>query len=263
MGQDEKSPEVGNSGAHALQRGPGPVVVGIGPSAGGLAALKTFFEHVPDDSGLSFVVVMHLWAQHESHLADLLQFRVKIPVQQVTETTEMLPNRVYVIPPGYNISAIDTHLRLTRLEGRRQERAPIDHFFRTRAATHDGHAIGVILTGTGSDGTIGVKDVKEKGGLVVVQDPNEAEYDGMPQSAIATGLAAQIRSLRPTSTNPRSGEPANDIIPPTLSPTCAPTVSVGSSRSRTTAIEFARRFANRSFSRRTMSLPILLSRGWI
>ncbi len=167
---------------------PEPTVVGLGASAGGLAALKTFFAHVPEESGLAFVVVVHLAPDHESHLADLLQPLVTIPVQQVTETMPLEANRVYVIPPNANLNAIDTHLRLSKLEEERRERAPIDHFFRTLAQTHDGHAIGVILSGSGSDGTLGIKEIKEKGGLTVVQDPNEAEYDGMPQSAIATGL---------------------------------------------------------------------------
>ncbi|HEY3455074.1 MAG TPA: chemotaxis protein CheB [Bryobacteraceae bacterium] len=169
-----------------------PTVVGIGASAGGLAALKTFFEHVPADSGLAFVVVVHLSPEHPSHLADLLQPHTHFSVQQVTETTQLEPNRVYIIPPNANLSAIDTHLRLSKLEKQRRERAPIDHFFRTLASTHDGDGVGVVLTGTGSDGTLGIKDIKAKGGLVIVQDPNEAEYDGMPQSAIATGLVDRI-----------------------------------------------------------------------
>src|SRR5215471_14962393 len=175
---------------------PKPTVVGIGASAGGLAALKTFLENVPRDSGLAFVVVVHLSPDHESHLAELLQPHVRFPVQQVVETTALEPNHVYVIPPNANLSAIDTHLRLSKLEERRQERAPIDHFFRTLAKTHDGHAIAVILTGTGSDGTLGVKDIKANGGLVIVQDPNDAEYDGMPQSAIATGMVDLILPVK-------------------------------------------------------------------
>ena len=182
---------------------PEPTVVGIGASAGGLAALKTFFHHVPADSGLAFVVVVHLSPEHESHLADLLQPHVAIPVQQVTETMPLEPNHVYVIPPNANLNTIDTHLRLSELEEKRRERAPIDHFFRTLASTHDGHAIGVILTGTGSDGTLGIKDIKAKGGLVIVQDPNEAEYDGMPQSAIATGTGGP-RSCRWRRSPPQS-----------------------------------------------------------
>ncbi|HZP04593.1 MAG TPA: chemotaxis protein CheB [Terracidiphilus sp.] len=171
---------------------PGPTVVGIGASAGGLAALKKFFTNVPEDSGLAFVVVVHLSPDHESHLAELLQPLVGFPVEQVRETTALEPNHLYVIPPNANLSAIDTHLRLSKLEDRRQERAPIDHFFRTLAKTHDGNAIAVVLTGTGADGSLGVKDVKANGGLVIAQDPKEAEFDGMPYSAITTGLVDLI-----------------------------------------------------------------------
>jgi two-component system, chemotaxis family, CheB/CheR fusion protein len=171
---------------------PGPTVVGIGASAGGLAALKTFFSHVPEDSGLAFVVVVHLSPDHESHLAEILQPHIGFSVEQVRETTALEPNHLYVIPPNANLSAIDTHLRLSKLEERRQARAPIDHFFRTLAKAHDGNAIAVVLTGTGNDGSLGVKDVKANGGLVIVQDPKEAEFDGMPSSAIATGIVDLI-----------------------------------------------------------------------
>lgn len=172
-----------------------PTVVGIGASAGGLAALKAFFERVPAESGLAFVVVVHLSPDHESHLAELLQPGVRIPGEQVNSTTLLEPNHVYIIPPNANLNAIDTHLRLSKLEERRQERAPIDHFFRTLASTHDGNAIAVVLTGTGSDGTLGVKDIKANGSIVIVQDPTDAEYDGMPQSAIATGVVDFILPL--------------------------------------------------------------------
>lgn len=178
-----------------LREKPEPTVVGIGASAGGLNALKQLFEHVPSDSGLAFVVVVHLSPEHKSYLADLLQPTVRFPVRQVTENTLLEANNVYVIPPNANISAIDTHLRLSKLEELRRGRAPIDHFFRTLASSHDGNAIGVILTGTGSDGTLGLKEIKAKGGLIIVQDPNEAEFDGMPQSAIATGMADRILPL--------------------------------------------------------------------
>ncbi len=167
-------------------------VVAIGASAGGLAAVKTFLDHVPADTGLAFVVVVHLSPQHESHLAELLQAHSRLAVRQVVETTALEPNCVYVIPPNANLSAIDTHLRLSKLEERTLERAPIDHFLRTLAKTHDGNAVAVILTGTGSDGALGIKDIKANGGLVVAQDPNEAEYDGMPQSAISTGMVDYI-----------------------------------------------------------------------
>lgn len=171
------------------------IIVGIGASAGGLAALRSFFAQIPDDSGLAFVVVVHLSPDHKSHLADLLQVHIKMPVRQVTDITLLEPNQVYVIPPGRNLNTIDTHLRLSDLEERRRGRAPIDHFFRTLASTHDGDAIGVVLTGTGSDGALGIKEIKESGGLAIVQDPNDAEYDGMPQSAISTGLIDLILRL--------------------------------------------------------------------
>jgi two-component system CheB/CheR fusion protein len=163
-------------------------IVGIGASAGGLLALETFFENVPDRSGLSFVVVVHLAAESESILANLLQAHVRMPVRQVIETTQIEPDHVYVIPPGQNLEAVDTHLHLSSLEQARRDRAPVDHFLRTLARTNTDVSIGVILSGTGSDGTLGIKEIKQVGGLAVAQDPAEAEYDGMPQSAIATGL---------------------------------------------------------------------------
>ena len=171
-------------------------VVGIGASAGGLAALKTFFAGVPKDSGVAYVVVVHLSPEHESRLVEILQPHVKIPVRQVTETMALEKDCVYVIPPNANLDAIDTHLRLTDLERRRQERAPIDHFFRTLAETHDGQAIGVVLTGTGSDGALGLRRIKECGGLTIVQDPSEAEYDSMPRSAIASALVDTVLPVK-------------------------------------------------------------------
>ncbi len=165
----------------------GPTVVGIGASAGGLTALKGFFARVPPDNPLAFVVVVHLTPGRESHLADLLRAEAALPVEQVNATISIEAGHIYVIPPGCNLSTIDTHLRLSELEERRAQRAPIDHFFTTLAATHDGHAVGVVLTGTGSDGTLGIKAIKENGGLTIAQDPREADYGGMPQSVIATG----------------------------------------------------------------------------
>ncbi len=170
-------------------------VVGIGASAGGLGALKKFFASVPDKPGVCFVVVVHLSPQHESHLANLLQPNCRLPVQQVTGETPLEANHVYVIPPDSNIDAIDTHLHLSDLEQQRQERAPIDHFFRTLADAHHERAVGVVLTGTGSDGTSGLKRIRERGGLTIVQSPDEAEYDSMPRSAIAAGLADLVLPL--------------------------------------------------------------------
>jgi two-component system, chemotaxis family, CheB/CheR fusion protein len=175
--------------------GPHPTVVGIGASAGGLAALTKLVAEIPSDSGACWVVVVHLSPGHESHLAELLQPHTRLSVEQVTGTVELHPNRVYVIPPNANLNAIDSHLRLTELEERPVKRATVDHFFRTLSRTHDGDAIGVVLTGTGSDGSLGLKEISTKGGLAVVQDPAEAEYDGMPRSAIATGMVDLVLPL--------------------------------------------------------------------
>jgi two-component system CheB/CheR fusion protein len=198
-----------------------PTVVGIGASAGALAALKELFANVPDDAGVAWVIVVHLSPEHESHLAELLQPHVKVPVQQITDTTALEPDRIFIIPPNANLEAVDTHLRLSELEERRGERAPIDHFLRTLSRTHDGHAIGVVLTGSGSDGALGVKEIKEKGGLTVVQDPEEAEYDGMPRSALATGLVDLVLPLaripdavlRYVETEPRMKVPDDEEAP--------------------------------------------------
>lgn len=171
-------------------------IIGIGASAGALNALKTLLNFIPENTGFAYVIVVHLSPDHKSALPELLQPAVKMPVIQVNKTMELKPDHVYVIPPNANLNTIDTHVRLSKLEERRSERAPIDHFFRTLADVHDGNSIGIILTGTGSDGTLGLKEIKEKGGLTIVQDPDEAEYDGMPQSAISTGLVDIILPLK-------------------------------------------------------------------
>lgn len=170
-------------------------VVGVGASAGGLQALRTLFSSVPEQSGLCFVVVVHLAADHESHLAPLLQLHSPIPVQQVTGATALQPNHIYVIPPNANIDAIDTHVRLSDLEVQRQNRAPIDHFFRTLAQAQGERAVGIVLTGTGSDGTAGLALIQERGGLTIAQSPDEAEYDAMPRSAISASVADLVLPL--------------------------------------------------------------------
>jgi two-component system, chemotaxis family, CheB/CheR fusion protein len=170
-------------------------VVAVGASAGGLAALKQLLGAVPGDTGLAIVIVVHLSPDHESHLVNLLQPHARMPVEQISATTTLERDRVYVIPPGCNVSSVDTHLRLSDLEPDRRARAPIDHFFRTLSQTHDGHSVAVVLTGTGSDGALGLRTIKERGGLTIAQDPNEAEYDGMPQAAIATGMVDLVLAL--------------------------------------------------------------------
>ena len=171
-------------------------VVGIGASTGGVAALKALLGGLPANPGFACVVVVHLSPEHESFLPDVLQPHCAMPIQQVTATVALERNRVYVIPPNANLNTIDTHLRLSALEQRRIERAPIDHFLRTLAGTHDGSSIGVILTGAGSDGSRGLRQIKEHGGVTIAQDPDEAEADGMPLNAIATGMVDLVLPLQ-------------------------------------------------------------------
>jgi two-component system CheB/CheR fusion protein len=162
-------------------------VIGLGASAGGLSALRDFFAAMPHDTGMTFVVVVHLSPEHESMLAELLQGYTLMPVTQVLARVKMEPNHVYVIPPGKRLVVTDGHLDLTHFDTPRGPRLQIDTFFRSLAAHYDDGAA-IILSGTGSDGAVGIQPIKEGGGIILVQSPEEAEYDGMPRSAIATGL---------------------------------------------------------------------------
>jgi len=163
-------------------------VVGLGGSAGALTALKTFFSTVPPDSGLAFVVVLHLSAGHESIAAELLQRVTGMPVHQVQTTIEIAPNTVYVIPPGKALKAANGFLELSELESTRGRHVAVDLFFRTLADTHGPHAAAIVLSGGDGDGAIGVKHIRERGGLTIAQEPLEAEHPSMPESAIATGM---------------------------------------------------------------------------
>jgi two-component system, chemotaxis family, CheB/CheR fusion protein len=176
------------TGTGPIAVSPDVMLVGIGASAGGLEALEELFSKTPGDTGLAFAVVVHLAPDHPSALADLLQPFTPMRVQQVCDDVPVAPNHVYVIPPGCNLSTIDSHLRVSELEGGRSERAPIDHFFETLGAAYGEKAIGIVLSGTGTDGSFGIKKIKEHGGLTIAQDPSEAQFDGMPHSAIATRL---------------------------------------------------------------------------
>ncbi len=170
-------------------------IIGIGASAGGLSALRDFFAALPADTGLTFVVVVHLSPEHESMLAQLLQPQTKMPVSQVSQRVKMEPNQVYIIPPAKRLFVTDSHLDIADFDEPQGQRLPIDTFFRTLADQH-GDGAAVILTGTGSDGAVGIKAIKERGGLLLVQDPDQAEFDGMPRSAIATGLVDVIAPIQ-------------------------------------------------------------------
>jgi two-component system CheB/CheR fusion protein len=164
-----------------------PPVVGLGASAGGVAALRSFFQHTPPDTGLAYVVILHLSPEHESLLPAILQQVTDMPVYQVQAPVPVAPNAVYVISPAKHLSMSDGHLTLSEPERPLGQRVAIDLFFRTLAETCGRSATAVVLSGAGSDGALGITRVKEEGGITIAQDPSEAEYDSMPRSAIATG----------------------------------------------------------------------------
>ncbi len=174
--------------AEPSNREKGLTVVGIGASAGGLTALRSFFDALSPDTGMAFVVVTHLHPEHESHMAELLQKHTQMPTKQVARKIKVEPNHVYVIPPNRSILMTDTHLETVEFTEPHGKRTPIDYFFRSLASEHR-EAIAVILSGGGADGSVGIKDIKEVGGVIMVQHPNDAEYDSMPRAAIDTGLA--------------------------------------------------------------------------
>ncbi|MEX1184094.1 MAG: chemotaxis protein CheB [Gemmatimonadota bacterium] len=162
-------------------------MVGIGASAGGLKALQQFVPAIPAESGFAYVVIMHLDPERESRMSELLQDRAAIPVTQVGGPVEVEANHLYMIPPGQDLTMRRGGLEL-RKRGERAEHAPVDLFFRTLAEACGADAMGVVLSGTGSDGTAGIRYIREAGGITAAQSPDEAAYDGMPSSAISTGL---------------------------------------------------------------------------
>ena len=166
-------------------------VVGIGASAGGLDALEKFFSEAPPDNGLAYIVIQHLSPDYKSLMADLLGKRTDMPVQVAQDGMPVEPNHVYLIPPKQSLTIFHQKLYLTDREAG-QLYLPIDIFFQSLAEDLGEKAIGVILSGTGSDGTRGIRAIKEKGGLVIVQDDLSAKFDGMPRSAIATNLVDYI-----------------------------------------------------------------------
>jgi two-component system CheB/CheR fusion protein len=164
-------------------------VVGIGASAGGLEAIEHFLLHVPKNSGLAFVIVQHLDPTHKGIMSELLQRVTGMKVIQVKDRTTVCPNCVYVIPPNKDMSILHGVLHLLEPTASRGLRLPIDFFFRSLAQDQQEHSVGVILSGMGSDGTLGLRAIKERAGLGLVQDPATAKFDSMPRSAVDAGLA--------------------------------------------------------------------------
>lgn len=162
-------------------------IVGVGASAGGFEAFTDFLVSLPKDTGMAFVLIQHLDPKHKSKLTDLLVHSAKIPVSEATENLEVEPNHIYVIPENTTMSIQHGHLRLTPRKPHESPPMPIDHFFRSLAKEQQERAIGVVLSGTGSDGTLGIEAIKGEGGITFAQDERTAKYFGMPASAIASG----------------------------------------------------------------------------
>ena len=165
-------------------------IVGIGASAGGLAAFEAFFSGMPavTDPNMAFVLVQHLAPDHKSILTSLIQRYTRMQVSEVEDGMEVRPNCAYIIPPGKDMAFLNGRLRLLEPSAPRGQRLPIDFFFRSLARDQRERAIGIVLSGTGNDGTLGVQAIKGEGGMAMAQSPNTTEYDDMPKSAIATGL---------------------------------------------------------------------------
>jgi two-component system CheB/CheR fusion protein len=170
-------------------------VVGIGASAGGLEALDTFLKNVPVGSGMAWVIVQHLDPTCDSLMAELLQRGTAMKVSEVVDCTRVQPDCVYVIPPNKDLSILHGVLHLLEPVQPRGLRLPIDGFFRALAADMEERAVGVVLSGMGSDGTLGLQAIQEKAGLTAVQDPATAQHNGMPRSAVLAGVADIVASV--------------------------------------------------------------------
>jgi two-component system, chemotaxis family, CheB/CheR fusion protein len=192
---NEKGERENPPNSQANQNDTRPVIVTIGASAGGVSALQHFFGALPEHSGAAYVVVVHLDPAHRSELPAILAAKTKMPVVQVSERQRLEVDHVYVIPPDRRLQMVDHEISTAEFDEPRGQRSPIDLFFRS-VAEKLGDGFAVILSGAGSDGAMGVRSVKEAGGIILVQDPNEAEYSSMPRSAIATGVADFVLPVR-------------------------------------------------------------------
>lgn len=168
-------------------------IVGIGASAGGLEALQEFFDNMIPDPGAAFVVIQHLSPDYKSFMGELLGRHTTIPIQVVKDKTTIEINHIYLIPPKMNMTIRGGMLYLKEIIGRSLN-LPIDIFFRSLAEDQQNNAVGIILSGTGSDGTLGIRAIKEFGGVTMVQDDQTAKFDGMPRSSISTGMVDLILS---------------------------------------------------------------------
>lgn len=184
----KKRPSLATPSPGSEPKAPFPIVA-IGASAGGLEALEQFITRVPPGSGMAYVIVQHLDPTRKGIMSELLQRSTGMKVTQIKDRTTVQPDCVYIIPPNKDLSILHGVLHLLTPTSARGLRLPIDFFFRALAADQQERSIGVILSGMGSDGTLGLRAIKERAGLVLVQEPTTAKFDSMPRSAIEAGLA--------------------------------------------------------------------------
>ena len=167
-------------------------VVGVGASAGGLEALQDFFKNMPDNPGTAFVIIQHLSPDYKSLMDELLARHTNMKIHRVKDGMELKPNHIFLIPPRKNMTIFKGRLYLSEQDYNRAINMPIDIFLRSLAQDQGKNAIGIILSGTGSDGTLGIRAIKENGGMVIAQDDRSAKFDGMPRSSISTGMVDYI-----------------------------------------------------------------------
>ena len=201
-------------------------IVGIGASAGGLDALTKLISALPANGGMAYIIVQHLDPTHKSLMAELLAKHTSMPVAQATNNAIVEADHIYVIPAGNYLSISDGALHLSKPTAPHGARMPVDFLLESMATECGERAVAIILSGTGTDGTLGAEAVRDSGGFVIAQDPAESEYDGMPQSAVAGGsvsvvlgvagipaaLAAHARGVNVKTTAKRPAAP-NDALP--------------------------------------------------
>jgi len=170
-------------------------IVGIGASAGGLQALQDFFSKMPKKNPAAFVVIQHLSPDFESMMGELLAKYTGMSIVKVTKPTKVHPNHVYLMSPKQNLELIDGSLQPKKPDAKDKPNLPIDLFFNSLGREWGNNSVGIVLTGTGTDGSRGIKTIKEQGGIVMVQDPNTAKFDGMPNAAVLTGLTDFVLEL--------------------------------------------------------------------
>jgi two-component system, chemotaxis family, CheB/CheR fusion protein len=192
----EKSDRETDTPGSTARRRPRSLVVGIGASAGGLAAFKSFFDNMPAETGMAFVLVQHLDPEHRSLLVDLLRPHTDMQVVEAQDRALLVPNQIHVIPPNATLTLEGDVLRVSTPVPAREYRRPIDTFFASLAESQEDCAVGIILSGVGSDGSLGIKAIKEYGGFTLAQaEFDETAMTGMPSSAAATGLVDRVASV--------------------------------------------------------------------